>query len=1291
MCRLSALLDLASPLLGNPSTLSLEQLVPSVQCLLSAVTDNTDADAQLLSSLLQASLQKQVLALVYLQTTDKYLPTVLENLEYLSVPALQAVPLVDDPDGLVKKAILGHSYLVGPKSEFQAGSWELLQLLLPKDCPEVAQKCLDRALEFPSDLQVLVPLVLQQTPVTLEQLASSQALQQQWNAENILIVTSVVCASISETTSTDYLPLIQACLDSSEPLVLRRGLWLLERVDQEWTQEYTTLFQVVAMETEVHLVAQIWSRLQACTVPDPAYLRYIWKALLQSMSSPHLRKVSLVAWLDQADALECNDFWHMVMPAYDQLGPPPIVIHQDDTPIHITKRLLEFASKIIQAHGVKPLLQNPPWSVPTLVALYQTAATTVASCTNLVLTCPPQLNDLPWVELQAQGCKHGLLESLSVLLAHLSIQRTPTQLLELLDLFGLPHNRKELHESKTYQNLRRFCRDRIVTPPNMELIAYVATIVTGYVDGMVPERLGHAAALLVTLGCNEPSSVLWPALQKGLKHHASRTLSLWEAACRLQLVTGLGNGDVVVDGQEQYLPPPPVIDAVLVQGVHALRSQVSELYTESSDDESVRSSAARQLSDALAVSIRQAQALVQGYPSSSTLTECFQEVVDEQWKIVHDATQKDRVATALNVLYLGLAGASSSGQANHCRKLMKLRFYMSNVSKSIKTAARSLFEVARWGCLGYWVDASDASLRQELFDYAKDQVEAMPPAAMPLVFDCLISMAGDETGEIMDTLLTVAQDTTSARESLLRMDQVSQLIFQNSLMVSEAKRFAENSQVADLPIRAAFRTMIQFAGNVRSQVLRSVVSRAMAGWLGPNDDDAGMAALPYLDDLLELLLFKEKQLDPSAANQAQVDLEALSLPELQDRSIARGVVLVFISRLPSLEQVHPDVLLKLIHPMMKSLLKSVSKRTGEIAVMVGSESYCRKIRGWQALCILSRFVTKDMVESLCEVVFAAIAEPLHGQIRYFMEVFCIQMTRRFPQVLGMLKSQLELTDLSIQQISSLMIISGSIVVGRYQQEFLEGSDKKDLHEILVAVIPWLGSTQGFSRAIAQILVHKMIPLVMDMNDDKSSHDNHWYLIRLFQFLDSNKEMMRLRAKQAKFFEEYDVDEACTVEAMFRLPVDESGEVFPVHLVESMKKTLQELYAEAHEDEVPHWRQEEVASSKVKPLVSTAPSTDTESNFQRKILPLDALNLALKESEEKKNLANYKKQDIIVCASLVDKVPNLGGLARTSEIFAVDRLVIPDLKVTKMDNFVSLSASANEWIDIEECREAVSWC
>ena len=44
-------------------------------------------------------------------------------------------------------------------------------------------------------------------------------------------------------------------------------------------------------------------------------------------------------------------------------------------------------------------------------------------------------------------------------------------------------------------------------------------------------------------------------------------------------------------------------------------------------------------------------------------------------------------------------------------------------------------------------------------------------------------------------------------------------------------------------------------------------------------------------------------------------------------------------------------------------------------------------------------------------------------------------------------------------------------------------------------------------------------------------------------------------------------------------------------------------------------------------------------------------------------ADRVRHEIIVIASLIDKPTNLGGLARTCEIFNVTSLVVPDMRVT----------------------------
>lgn len=57
--------------------------------------------------------------------------------------------------------------------------------------------------------------------------------------------------------------------------------------------------------------------------------------------------------------------------------------------------------------------------------------------------------------------------------------------------------------------------------------------------------------------------------------------------------------------------------------------------------------------------------------------------------------------------------------------------------------------------------------------------------------------------------------------------------------------------------------------------------------------------------------------------------------------------------------------------------------------------------------------------------------------------------------------------------------------------------------------------------------------------------------------------------------------------------------------------------------------------------------------------------------------------LVVVASLVDKVPNLAGLARTCEVLGAEALAIADARVTKRHEFVSISVTAERWLPIHE--------
>ena len=140
--------------------------------------------------------------------------------------------------------------------------------------------------------------------------------------------------------------------------------------------------------------------------------------------------------------------------------------------------------------------------------------------------------------------------------------------------------------------------------------------------------------------------------------------------------------------------------------------------------------------------------------------------------------------------------------------------------------------------------------------------------------------------------------------------------------------------------------------------------------------------------------------------------------------------------------------------------------------------------------------------------------------------------------------------------------------------------------------------------------------------------------------------------------------------------------------------------------------------------TTTPSTTIGDFYQRKITPSDkeaavtdpwgaALGLAALSSSSKTTdttkvvvdefeadplrravdeaiatAQTQARQELIIVASLIDKLPNLAGLARTCEVFRASKLVLADASITKNPLFASISVSAEHWVPIEQVSPVV---
>ena len=922
------------------------------------------------------------------------------------------------------------------------------------------------------------------------------------------------------------------------------------------------------------------------------------------------------------------------------------------------------------------------------------------------------------------------------------------------------------------------------------------------------KELGWAVVLFCTLAVtsftsspsttnnkNNTGELLWPAIHKGISQSAAtillanttaqagaegtataapaiyaekaamvaRGLLLLENGCKLKQISGLGNGDLVINPKtQQLMPPPPTIESLLHDGIQFIKWQI-RLLLSTETHTSITYNNDKRFTGTYAFLISQLKILYHAYPSSNAVSNVMDELLKNSFEeldllMTDDTNSSSEEGDTKKVLLVGLIyGACSCGAVPgkeslyipFCRLLMRTGLVTSGEGqpKVYVKSSRSIIQYSRWAAISYILPkiletAAPDELVTLIDDLIKEGIAASsitPSDAIKPLFDCIIMSSRqwlcastkynttekveriylETLTKIITVLLSLIKQSTRSRESAYMLNDFCEVIFQSKLLQEEYDRILEQDQKGNTsspsssitPIRDAFRKLIKMAGRHRPHVNRAVLCRITVAWRGDHRDNnttinkEGLSAIPYRDDIVKLIIHKEAKKDESASNQSEeiVPASGSDVTEIPANtnylSITRAFLLVFFHQLPASHALHPTVKKELLHFIILALLKEATpeKGTHPKLVMKGTPTYCMKIRAWQALCVMSRFVTTEIAQDACRAVFDGLGDLLHCQIRYFIENFTIQCSMMHPEIFGdKFMNDVSRADLSLQHISSLMIMGGNFIVGKYQLEYFT-DNKERLNRVLAGVIPWLSSTQGFSRAIAQLMVYQLIPRVIDVSSSTASlQDSAWYLKSTYNFLDTNREMKRLRDKQIKFFDRYDCETISTPEGVFSIKVDEAEEADPVHLIDAMKESLRHTYDEAHGSDAPAWKQIEdmMTNSTDGDVLSSSSNSDNNnssttlsSTVQRKIIPLDSLNLALENLREQRttNAKGTNKQELIICASLVDKIPNLAGLARTSEIFAAKSLVIPDLSVTKMDNFKSISVGAADWINIEEVK------
>nr|XP_048320592.1 uncharacterized protein LOC107430356 isoform X2 [Ziziphus jujuba var. spinosa] len=383
----------------------------------------------------------------------------------------------------------------------------------------------------------------------------------------------------------------------------------------------------------------------------------------------------------------------------------------------------------------------------------------------------------------------------------------------------------------------------------------------------------------------------------------------------------------------------------------------------------------------------------------------------------------------------------------------------------------------------------------------------------------------------------------------------------------------------------------------------------------------------------------------------------------------------------------------------------------------------RKIRAWQMICVLSHFVCQDIVGQVTHHLHISLSRNNLPSVRQYLETFAINVYLKFPSLVGeQLVPILRDYDMRPQALSSYVFIAANIIL--HASKAVQSSH---LDELLPPIVPLLTSHHHSLRGFTQLLVYQVLFKLFPRLDVATSATKSLEK-RCFEdlkaYLVKNSDCTRLRASMEGFLDAYNPTSSVTPAGIFINRVEElEFECVPTSLMEEVLTFLNDV-------------REELRSSMAKDLVTIkndslrsnedhkCPPNANEGNSQtqqdRDVLLDFQKKLTLSKHEKQDTevglflgqKANYKqlveiekdgqlldqmlqsrslalekvrasRQDFILVASLLDRIPNLAGLARTCEVFKAAGLAVADVNILRDKQFQLISVTADKWVPIIE--------
>ncbi|XP_049541308.1 uncharacterized protein LOC125954772 isoform X1 [Anopheles darlingi] len=367
---------------------------------------------------------------------------------------------------------------------------------------------------------------------------------------------------------------------------------------------------------------------------------------------------------------------------------------------------------------------------------------------------------------------------------------------------------------------------------------------------------------------------------------------------------------------------------------------------------------------------------------------------------------------------------------------------------------------------------------------------------------------------------------------------------------------------------------------------------------------------------------------------------------------------------------HPDAtlfLLKLEHMLIERFTQITKAKERYYA---DSITHRQKLRIVQALCVVLK-LTGTKPYPLLDVMLYETNQP---NINYLIELLVADSTIDTLTIANSLKNE----RVKVSGVQSVFVIL-----------WLRCCQTQSLDEqYIYLLLPWTMAQNFSTRLYAQITITKMIASFAAQGAEDGSLKSIYAAVNSYLRQGNVERNIEKCMKDFRFNTVFDYANLLTLENIFHNIPKVSGapseDVVNTRILKECFKALGmseiNLGSALQFAELPVEKRE---------TLFLAQSFGGADFVQRKIVPLkniepnQELLLGLPEN------LSLRKMDhtdgLIVIASLVNRAPNLGGLARTSEIFAVKQLVINSLQDIDNKEFQALSMTAEKWLNIGELK------